>query len=167
LTSFDADVARGLEAERRDREREPEVVVDALRNLHDADRAVRRALDRRGTSDEVVAADVTSASMPSLRSAATVFSSDASSRVMSRARRAEYDAAVEVYARDFVNRHLVLLVGVALGEPLEAVVEADGRASRLNRLDDDRADDAVRPRRGPAADKNTDSLNRHDLYAGT
>ena len=55
----------------------------------------------------------------------------------------------------------MLLVRVALGQPLEAVVEADGRAANFPRLDDDRADDAVRARRGPAADEYADSFYCH------
>src|SRR5688500_7480461 len=57
LDQLDADVARGLEAERGDREREPEVVVDRLGNLHDLDGAAGGALDGRRAADEVVAAD--------------------------------------------------------------------------------------------------------------
>jgi hypothetical protein len=42
-------------------------------------------------------------------------------------------------------------------------VEADGRAAHLDRLDDDRADDAVGARRRAAADEDADSLDGHDL----
>ena len=71
----------------------------------------------------------TSASILSLASAARVFSRLSGSRVTSRRERAEEHAAVEVDARDLVDRQLVLLVGVALGEPVEAVVKADGHAA--------------------------------------
>ncbi len=75
---------------------------------------------------------------------------------------AEDAPAVEVDARDLVDGHLVLLVRVALREPLEAVVEADGRAAHLDRLDDDGADDAVRARRRAATDKDSESFNSHN-----
>ena len=71
----------------------------------------------------------TSASILSLASAASVFSRLSGSRVTSRRDDAEQHAAIEVDARDLVDRQLVLLVGVALGEPVEAVVEADRHAS--------------------------------------
>src|SRR5436305_13288658 len=57
LHQLHADVPRRLEAESRDREREPEVVVNRLRHERDADCAFGRALDCGGASDEVVAAD--------------------------------------------------------------------------------------------------------------
>ena len=72
----------------------------------------------------------TSASIFSLLSAATVLSKLSALSVMSRARRAEQDAAVEVDARDLVDGQLVLLVGVALRQPVEAVGEADRARSR-------------------------------------
>ena len=72
----------------------------------------------------------TSASILSLLSAATVLSMLSGSRVTSRREDAEEHAAIEVDARDLVDGQLVLLVGVALGQPVEAVVEADGHACR-------------------------------------
>ena len=55
LDDADADVARRLVAERRERQRQPQVVVDALRHLHDLDDAA--ALDGDGAAHHVVAAD--------------------------------------------------------------------------------------------------------------
>ena len=75
----------------------------------------------------------------------------------SRARRAEHHAAVEMDARDFVDRQLVLFVGVALGEPLESVVEADRCAPDRDGLDGNGGDDAVGAGRGAAADQDADA----------
>src|SRR6266704_5862255 len=51
----DADVTRGLEAERGDRQWHPEIVVDALRHLHDMNAAARG--EGHGAAHHVVAAD--------------------------------------------------------------------------------------------------------------
>src|SRR5688572_14821667 len=55
----------------------------------------------------------------------------------------------------------MLFVGVALGEPIEAVVEADGHAPDLDRFESHSADDAVRTGSGPAADDDANAFDRH------
>ena len=79
-------------------------------------------------------------------------------------RGAEEHAAIEVDARDLLGRQLVLFVGVALGEPVEAVVETDRHASDLDGFDGDRADDAVRAGRGTTADDDTDAFDGHGCW---
>ena len=159
LDHADADVTRRLVAERRHRQRHAEVVVDALRHLHDADAGPRG--DRRRAAHHVVAADADERVDLELaeRRDGVVEALRALGDVAPR--RAEEDAAVEVDARHLVDRQLVLLVGVALRQPLEAVGEADGHAADADRLDGDRADHAVGAGRGTAADDDADAFDGH------
>ena len=108
----------------------------------------------------------TRASILSLASAASVLSRLSGSRVTSRRDEPSSTPPVEVDARDLVDGQLVLLVGVALGEPVEAVVEADGHAAELDGLDGHGADDAVGPGRGAAAHHDADALDVHGAARG-
>ena len=74
-------------------------------------------------------------------------------------RRAEQHAAVEMDARHLVDRQLALLVGVALREPLESVLEADWRAASLDRFERRRRNHAVGAGRRAAADDDADSFD--------
>ena len=152
-------MARGFVAERRQRQRQPQIVVDALRHLHDLHGAA--ALDGDGAAHHVVAADADERVDLELgeRRDRVLQALGVARHVAPRG--AEEHAAIEVDARDLVDRQLVLFVGVALGEPVEAVVEADRHASDLDRFDGDRADDAVRAGRGPAADDDADAFDGH------
>ena len=104
----------------------------------------------------------TSASIRSLASAASVLSRLSGSRRRP-ARGSEQHAAIEMDARDVVDGQLALLVGVALRQPLEAVVEADGDGAELDGLDGHRADHAVGARRRPAADDDADAFDCHSV----
>jgi hypothetical protein len=75
--------------------------------------------------------------------------------------RTEVHAAVEIDAGNLVDRQLVLLVGVALGQPFEAIVESDRHTPQFDRLDGGGADHPVGARCGSAADDDAETLHRH------
>ena len=159
LHDADAGMAGGFVAERRERQRQPQIVVDALGHLHDLHDAA--ALDGDGAAHHVVAADADERVDLELGERRDrVLQALGVARDVA-ARGAEEHAAIEVDARDLLDRQLVLFVGVALGEPVEAVVEADRHASDLDGFDGDRADDAVGAGRGTAADDDADAFDGH------
>ena len=154
-------MTRGLEAERGDRKRHPQIVVDALRHLHDANRAARGA-ERHRAAHHVVAADGDERVDFELR--------ERGERVVEalriardvEPRRAEQHAAIEMDARHIVDRQLALLVGVALREPLESVLKADRRAAPLDRFERRRRNHPVGAGRRSAADDDADPFDAHD-----
>jgi len=165
LHDADAGVTGRFVTERGERQREAQIVVDTFRHLHDLHDAA--PLDRDGAAHHVVAANADERVDLELRERCDrVLQAFGVARDVA-PRGAEEHAAIEVDARDLLDRQLVLFVGVALGEPVEAVVEADRHASNLDGLDCDRADDAVRPGRGTASDDDTDALDGHGCWLRT
>ena len=154
-------MARGFIAQRCQRQWQPQVVVDALRNLHDLHDAA--SFERGRAAHHVVAADAHERVDFELgkRSTGVLHALGVARHVAPRG--SEEHAAIEVDARDFVDGQLVLFIGVALGEPVEAVVESDRHAADLDGLDGDGADDAVRPWRGTATNDDADSFNGHEI----
>ena len=163
LHDADAGMTSGFVAERREREWEPQIVVDALGHLHDLHNGA--ALEGDGAAHQVVAANADQRVDLEL--------GECGDRVLQAlgvagdvaARGAEEHAAIEVDARDLLNRQLVLFVGVALSEPVEAVIEADRHASDLDGFDGNRADDSVRPGCRTAADDDADAFDGHGCWA--
>src|SRR5215813_772160 len=74
-------------------------------------------------------------------------------------------AAVQVDARNFIDRKFMLLIGVTLGQPFETVVKPERRAAQPDRLQRDGGDDAVDPGRRAAANQYTQSLNCHSQFS--
>jgi hypothetical protein len=69
------------------------------------------------------------------------------------ARGAEDRAATQVDGLHILNRELRVVAGVALSEPLEAVLKADDFEALINALNCGRSNDAVDAGRGSAADQ--------------
>ncbi len=67
-------------------------------------------------------------------------------------------AALEVDARHVVVVEFSCMVGVALHQPLKAIVDADDFAGAGARFEGDRADDAVDAGSRSAADKNAEII---------
>jgi hypothetical protein len=137
------------------------LAVRALAVTH-TDPALRLLLDGDRTGEQIVAADGDE------RLDAEFFESGnriLESRWITRdigARSAEYDAAGEMDPRDLLDRQFVLLIGVSLRQPFEAVMNADRRNAVLNRLDRHGGDHPIGARCRAATNQNAEFLQCHD-----
>src|SRR5436309_7594356 len=66
-------------------------------------------------------------------------------------------------ARHLVYGEFVLLIGITLGKPFEAIVKTDRCTTTLNGLDSDRRDHAVCTGRRTTSDKDAYFLRCHQL----
>ena len=155
LDDLDADVARGLEAERVDVRRQVEVVVDGLRHVDDAD-AARRLLRRGVIAENAVSSPpmVISCVDAEAQQRRGPRSRGSSGSLVGLAREMPRIEPPRKWMR--LTSSMVSgidVVDVALHEPLEAVADAERPRRPRARADGGRADDAVDARGGSAADE--------------
>ena len=147
-------MTRRLEAERRRRAGQRQVVVNRLRNMRDLDLAIAALADNAGGKPRVVAADGD-------QRGDAEFLEHGERCVMLlgfrrvRARRAEDGAALEMNFLHVADGQRLDLRRVAGGEMSETVAEADDFKPVVDAFDGGRRDDAVNAGRGTAADQNS------------
>ena len=155
---LDADVPRGLEAERGHVRRQRQVVVDRLRHVHAADGAGRVLADVARRERRIVAAN-----RHEVRDARLLQRLDHGPRRLGRrgrvlARGPEHRPAEQVHPRHVVDRERPQPGRIAADEVLEPIADADDLEALVERLDGRGRDDGVDARGRSAADEDAEAL---------
>ena len=164
LHDLDADVARGLETEGVDVLRKVEVVVDRLRDVHDAQHSARGLRETRRAEARVVAADRDEhADAESIERVEALREELRALRGV-RARDAEARTAAKVDSARIGDGQRRNARGVTLDEPLEAVLDAEHLDARQTCTNGGGTDDAIDAGGRTATDEDGELLVR--LHGG-
>jgi hypothetical protein len=152
VDDLDAHVPRCLIPEGEDVVRQVQIVVDGLGDVHHAERPLRGLAQSMGRVAGVVAADGDEHPDVELHQRLERLLQRVRSLGGVGARDADVRAAAEVDAAGVGDGQALPAIGLALHEPLEAVLDADDLDVGEARPDGGGADDAVDSRRGAARD---------------